>query len=96
MASWDAITWTATISPNTGLQLATRVLTESGASWTNWIMHSTSGEALPHPDGRQIQYRAVFTSTAPPPANDTAVLDEVVISYQPASYVYLPLLIRSS
>ena len=95
MASWDAITWTATISPNTGLQLATRVLTETSAGWTNWVMHTSSGEALPHPDGRQIQYRAVFTSTHGFP-NQTAVLDEVIISYQPRSYVYLPLLIRSN
>jgi hypothetical protein len=96
MASWGAITWTATISPNTGLQIATRVLTKTGANWTNWIRHTTSGASLPHPDGRQLQYRVIFTSTAPPPPNDTAVLEEVIISYQSASSIYLPLVVRNS
>lgn len=95
LASWDAITWTAAVSPGTGLQIATRVLTETGADWTNWVMHTTSGESLPHPDGRQLQYRAVFTSTTPP-TNGTAVLDEVIISYQPFPHIYLPLVIRGS
>ncbi len=96
LASWGAITWTATISPHTGLQLATRVMTDAGAGWTDWVVHTASGESLSHPDGRQLQYRAIFTSTAPPPANDTAVLDEVIVSYQPYSQIYLPLVLRES
>jgi hypothetical protein len=91
---WGTISWTATISPNTGLQLATRVMTGTDAGWTDWVVHRASGESLPHPDGRQLQYRATFTSSAPPAPNDTAVLEEVVISYQSSARVYLPLVIR--
>ena len=90
-AAWGNITWTATITPGTGLQIATRVMTAAG--WTEWVTHTTPGEALAHPDGRQLQYRAVFTSTAPP-GNDTSVLDKVVISYQPYHQIYLPLVLR--
>lgn len=75
----------------------TRVMTRAGAGWTDWVEHSASGEALAHPDGSHIQVRAAFTSTSPPPANDTAVLDEVVISYNsPYSQIYLPLVVRGS
>jgi hypothetical protein len=95
IVSWDSITWTATLAPHTGLQLATRVLTETGAAWTDWVIHPASGAVLPHPAGRQLQYRAVFTSTAPPQPNASAVLDAVVIAYTPsASPIYLPLVLR--
>jgi len=88
-AAWGNITWTATITSGTGLQIATRVMTTPGAGWTDWYTHTTSGDAIPHPSSRFIQYRAVFTSTG----NDTAVLDQVVISYE--SYrIYLPIVQR--
>jgi hypothetical protein len=91
-AAWGTITWTATITPNTGLQIATRVMTTAGAGWTEWFTYTASGDAIPHPSGRFIQYRAVFTSTALP-GNDTSVLDEVVISYEQYR-VFLPLVLR--
>ncbi|MCK4315807.1 MAG: exo-alpha-sialidase [Anaerolineae bacterium] len=91
-AAWGTITWTATITPNTGLQIATRVMTTAGAGWTDWFTYTASGDAIPHPSGRLIQYRAVFTSTALP-GNDTSVLDEVVISYEQYR-VFLPLVLR--
>ena len=91
-AAWGTITWTATITPNTGLQIATRVMTTAGAGWTDWFIHTASGDAIPHPSGRLIQYRAVFTSTALP-GNDTSVLDEVVISYE-QHRVFLPLVLK--
>jgi len=94
LASWDTITWTAAISPNTSLRVATRVMTSAGAGWTDWVTHAASGEALSHPDGRYIQYRAAFTSTTPPPTNDTPVLHEVTVSYQPYHQVYLPLVLK--
>ncbi len=89
-ASWGTITWTATVSPGTGLQIATRVMTAPGASWTDWYTYSHSGESIPHPSGQFIQYRAVFTSTGA----DTAVLDKVVISYEQYR-VFLPLVLKS-
>ncbi len=88
-ASWGTITWTATISPGTGLQIATRVMTAPGASWTDWYTYTHPGESIPHPSGQFIQYRAVFTSTGA----DTAVLDKVIISYEQYG-VYLPLVLR--
>jgi hypothetical protein len=91
-AAWGTITWTATITPNTGLQIATRVMTTAGAGWTDWFTHTASGDAIPHPSGRLIRYRAVFTSTALP-GNDTSVLDAVVISYEQYR-VFLPLVLR--
>ncbi len=91
-AAWGTITWTATITPNTGLQIATRVMTTAGAGWTDWFTYTASGDAIPHPSGRLIQYRAVFTSTALP-GNDTSVLDAVVISYEQYR-VFLPLVLR--
>ncbi len=94
LVSWGTITWTATIPPNTGLQVATRVMV--GGGWTNWVAHGTSGDSLSHPDGRQLQYRVTFSATAPPPANDSATLDEVIISYQPHFQIYLPLVLRPS
>jgi len=93
LASWGNITWTATITPGTGLQMASRVMTAAGAGWTNWATHTTSGEAISHPPGRFIKYRAIFTSTALP-GNDTSVLDRVVISYQPYHQIYLPLVLK--
>jgi len=90
-AAWGHITWTATITPGTGLVLATRVMTTAGAGWTEWFTHTASGEAIPHPAGRSIQYRAVFTSTG----NDTPVLDEVVISYEQYR-IFLPVVLRGN
>jgi len=90
-AAWGHITWTATITPGTGLVLATRVMTTAGAGWTEWFTHTASGEAIPHPAGRFIQYRAVFTSTG----NDTPVLDEVVISYEQYR-IFLPVVLKGA
>ncbi len=90
-AAWGHITWTATITSDSGLQIATRVMTASGAAWTDWYTHTISGEALPHPNGRFLQYRATFTSAG----NSTPVLDEVVASYE-QHRVYLPLVARQS
>jgi len=92
VAAWGNITWTATLTPNTGLRLATRVMTTAGAGWTEWFTHTASGETIPHPSGRRIQYRAIFTSTDPP-GNDTSVLDEVVISYR-QYLVFLPIVLK--
>ncbi len=89
LAAWGNITWTATITPNTSLVLATRVMTTAGAGWTEWFTHTASGDAIPHPSGRLIQYRAVFTSDG----NDTPVLDEVVISYEQYR-TFLPIVLR--
>jgi len=88
-AAWGNITWTASIAPGTGLQLATRVMTSAGAGWTEWVTHATSGAVLTHPSASFIQYRAVFTSTG----SNTRVLDEVVISYE-QTRLYLPLALR--
>jgi len=90
LAAWGNITWTATISPGTGLQIATRVMTAAGAGWTEWFTPTVSGEAIPHPAARFIQYRAVLTSTG----TDTPLLDEVRISYQPYQQTFLPLVVR--
>ncbi len=90
-AAWGNITWTATITPGTDLVLATRVMTAVGAGWTAWYTHAASGEAIPHPSGRFIQYRARFTSGG----NDTPVLDKVVISYEQYR-TYLPFVLRES
>ena len=91
-AAWDTITWTATLTPGTGLALATRVMTTAGAGWTDWVTHTASGESLTHPSARFLQYRAVFTSSA---GSDTSVLDAVGITYE-QSRIYLPLVLRSS
>lgn len=91
LAAWGSITWTATTTPGTNLMLATRVMTSAVAGWTEWLTHAASGDAIPHPSGRFIQYRAVFTSTG----NDTPVLDEIVISYEQCQ-VFLPLVLRGS
>jgi len=88
-AAWGTITWTATITPGTNLALATRVMTTAGAGWTEWFTYTASGDAIPHPSGRFIQYRAVFTSAG----NDTPVLDAVVISYEQYR-IFLPLVLR--
>jgi hypothetical protein len=90
LAAWGNITWTATISPGTGLQVAARVMTSTGAGWTEWFTPTVSGEAIPHPAARFIQYRAVLTSTG----TDTPRLDEVRISYQPYQQTFLPLVVR--
>ena len=88
-ASWGTITWTATVSPGTGLQIATRVMTAPGANWTGWYTYTHPGQTIPHPSGQLIQYRAVFTSTGA----DTAVLDKVIISYEQYR-VFLPMVMR--
>jgi len=88
-AAWGTITWTATITPGTNLALATRVMTTAGAGWTEWFTYTASGDAIPHPSGRFIQYRAVFTSDG----NDTPVLDAVVISYEQYR-IFLPLVLK--
>jgi len=90
LAAWDTITWTATVSPGTGLRIATRVMTEPGASWTDWYTYTSSGESIPHPSGRFIQYRAVFTTSV---VTQTPVLDEVVISYRQYR-IFLPLVLK--
>lgn len=89
-AAWDTITWTATLTPDTGLVLATRVMT--GMGWTDWVTHAASGEAFLHPSGRFLQYRAVFTTST---GSDTSVLNAVGITYE-QSRIYLPLVLRSS
>jgi hypothetical protein len=86
--AWGTITWTATITPDTGLVLATRVMTGAGAEWTDWVTHTTPGDDITHPSGRSIQYRAIFTSTG----GGTPVLDKVVISYEHYR-VFLPLVL---
>ncbi len=91
-AAWDTITWTATLTPGTGLVLATRVMTTAGAGWTDWVIHAASGEALSHPSGRLLQYRAVFTTST---GSDTPVLNAVGITYE-QSRIYLPLVLRNS
>jgi len=91
LAAWGNITWTATLTPNTNLALATRVMTTADAGWTEWFTHTTSGETIPHPSGRLIQYRAVFTSTG----NDTPILDNVTISYEQYR-IYLPLVLKEA
>lgn len=88
-AAWDTITWTATITPDTGLLLSSRVMTTPGAGWTDWVTHTSSVEALSHPSGRFIQYRAIFTSTG----SATSVLDKVVISYNQYR-VFLPIILK--
>lgn len=90
MVSWGTISWTASITPGTGLVLATRVMVSPGAGWTDWFTHAASGDALPHPPGRFIQYRALFSSDG----NGTPVLDRVIISYKPQRHVFLPLVFR--
>jgi len=90
-ASWDRITWTATIPAQTHLQVSTRVL--DGSSWTSWTQSLPSGAPLTHPDTRILQARARFTSTLSLP-NDTAILDEILVSYTPYKAVYLPLVLR--
>ncbi len=91
-AAWGTITWTATVSPGTGLWIATRVVTSPGAGWTAWHTYTHPGEAIPHPSGQVIQYRVLFTSTD---GSETAVLDKVVVSYEQYR-VYLPLVLRES
>ncbi len=90
-ATWGTISWTATITPGSGLTLATRVMVTPGAGWSNWITHSVSGESLTHVQARFIEYRAVMTSTGA----TTPVLDEVIISYQ-LYRICLPIVLSSS
>ncbi len=89
LAAWDTITWTATPTQGTSLVLATRVMTTAGSGWTEWFTHAASGDAILHPSGRFIQYRAAFTSTG----NHTPILDEVLISYEQYR-IYLPIVLR--
>jgi len=91
VAAWGNITWTATTTPGTGLSLATRAMTSAAVGWTNWVTHTTSGEAILHPTSRFIQYRAVFTSTG----SETSVMDEVVITYEQHT-IFLPLVFTDS
>jgi len=91
LAAWDTITWSAVTAPATGIALATRVMTAAEAGWTDWITHAAPGEAILHPAGGSIQYRAVFTSTG----ISTPLLEEVVISY--AQYqLFMPFVVRDS
>ena len=85
-AAWGHITWTATVTPSTGLQIATRVMTSPGAGWTVWHTYTASGQAIPHPSAYLLQYRVFFTSTG----NATPVLESLVISYEQYR-IYLPL-----
>ncbi|HDD24720.1 MAG TPA: exo-alpha-sialidase, partial [Chloroflexi bacterium] len=87
--SWGTITWTASISPGTGLQIATCVMTAPGAPCSPWHTYSHPGESIPHTSGQIIRYRATFTSTG----GATAVLDEVIISYEQYR-VFLPLMLK--
>lgn len=88
-AAWNTITWTATISPDTGLVLASRVMTSAGAGWTEWVTHTSSVEALSHPSGRFFEYRAVFTSTG----SNTSALEEVIVSYSQYD-LFLPVVLK--
>jgi len=89
IAAWGVITWTAITPPGTSLALATRVMTTTGANWTDWYTPTASGDTLAHPSGRIIQYRAIFASNG---AN-TPSLNDVSIAYQ--SYqIYLPLVLK--
>ena len=89
LADWDTITWTATISPGSGLLLSSRVMTTPAAGWTDWVTHTSSVEALTHPSSRFIQYQAIFTSTG----STTSALDEVIISYNQYN-TFLPIILK--
>jgi len=91
LAAWDTITWTAALTPNTGLILATCAMTTVTADCADWVTHTASGDALSHPAHQFIQYRAVFTSTG----TDTSVLDEVVIFYEQYR-ILLPIVLRGN
>jgi hypothetical protein len=88
LAGWGAITWTAGISPNTGLALATRVMTGLDGGWTGWVTHTSSGAALGHPPGFALQLRAILTGNG----FASPALEQVLISYQ-RHRLYLPLML---
>ena len=92
LASWDRITWTATIPAQTHLQVSTRALAGL-IGRIPWTPSLPSGAALTHPDARLLQVRAAFTSTLSP-LTDTAILHEILVSCTPYNAVYLPLVLH--
>ncbi|MBU0510732.1 MAG: hypothetical protein KJ638_03390, partial [Chloroflexi bacterium] len=89
-ADWNNIAWTETVPVNTSIVLSTRIWDNTAAAWSSWSTHTTSGEALSHPDSNQIQYRAVFSSNG----FVTPVLNSVTISYTEQYCIFLPLVQR--
>jgi hypothetical protein len=86
-ATWDSISWTATIPASTTLTLHTR----SGstpvpdATWSGWsAAYLTSGQAIASPSARYIQARAILTTTD---SLTTPVLYDLSVQYRPFVWV---------
>jgi hypothetical protein len=92
MAEWGTISWAATNPTGTTLTLSTRTRANSADSWGAWQTHSSSGEALPHADSGQIQYRIAFSANGTRTA--TPQLESVTITYVPYENIFLPLIIK--
>ncbi len=92
LVEWGAITWTGTTPSGTAVVVATRVGSSTG--WTEWVTHTTSGEALSHPPANAIQYR-VFFSTAMS-STVTPQLHEVIVSFVPKYPVLMPVVLKGS
>jgi len=86
--AWGTISWQATIPSGASLAFQTRAggtLDPDDGSWSAWSApYLTSGQAITGSllSSRYIQYRAAFTTTDP---SLTPVLDEVNITYSPAT-----------
>ncbi|MBI2840357.1 MAG: hypothetical protein HYX75_18730 [Acidobacteria bacterium] len=80
ISNWGVVRWAGRGSA-IGISTRTGNTPEPDATWSDWSvpMKNPTGEQIPSPSGRYLQWKASF---APGAGGESAELDEVTINYQ--------------
>jgi hypothetical protein len=76
IATWGALTWTASLPPGTTLVIETSSSTD-GVNWSNWSATSNGG-VITSPAARYLRYRVTFQTTDP---TLTAILYDISFTW---------------
>lgn len=87
-AHWGTLAWSADTPPGTSITLQTRTgdTARPDASWSAWspVLTNSSGQSVPSPPGRYVQYQAAFASdTGAAGRGDVPRLRDVSLYYLP-------------